>query len=521
MRSIKSRFLILVISGMLVLASVISIVSVLYIRNIINNDADVITESVAKAEMLKLNQKLRDTEYSVQSMKNYVESTIGDAYKIQVDTYRNSYSSTAQETFDAIANGENGLLSYFFVYSADIAKTMDGFFLGRQTTISEFEILPFEGLGDWETTEWINTAKKSGAPVWLAPYEEPTLHKMVISYIVPVFKGHQLIGLVGADLDFSVLTDMVENISVYDNGFAYLTNADDEIAFAPIDSHTLNSARSNHGFAEEHLALDNGMNLIIHADYSDIQSDSYRVISIIILIVVLLTIGFILITYTFTGRIVKPLKELTTAAEHLAEGNTTVHLDNIKMVGEVEVLANAFKRNAEKLHEYTDYIKALAYKDSLTGIKNRTAYNEMVNDLDVKIKIGNIEPFALLVADINGLKVTNDKYGHEAGNRLIKRASKIICDTFKHSPVYRLGGDEFAVILKGEDFENMSTLLEEMDNKCKDSFIIVDSENVPVIIARAAEIFDHAIDLSVEDLFARTDIKMYEDKKQRKIGAAN
>ena len=94
---------------MLVLASIISIVSVLYIRNIINTDADIITESVAKAEMLKLNQKLRDTEYSVQSMKNYVESTIGDAYKIQVDTYRNSYSLTAQETFDAIANGENGL----------------------------------------------------------------------------------------------------------------------------------------------------------------------------------------------------------------------------------------------------------------------------------------------------------------------------------------------------------------------------------------------------------------------------
>ena len=179
-------------------------------------------------------------------------------------------------------------------------------------------------------------------------------------------------------------------------------------------------------------------------------------------------------------------------------------------------MARAFKKNAEKLHEYMDYINALAYKDSLTGVKNRTAYDEMSAELDVKIKIGYVDAFALLVADINGLKLTNDKYGHEVGNKLIKRASKIICDVFKHSPVYRVGGDEFAVLLKGEDFENLEALLNEMDSKSKEAFIIVDSDRVPVTIARAAETFDLDLDSSVEDLFSRADRKMYEDKNKKK-----
>jgi diguanylate cyclase (GGDEF)-like protein len=82
-------------------------------------------------------------------------------------------------------------------------------------------------------------------------------------------------------------------------------------------------------------------------------------------------------------------------------------------------------------------------------VKNRTAYNEIVTELDLAIELGDCEPFAIVVADINGLKKTNDRYGHEIGNRLIVKAAKIICDVFKHSPVYRIGGDEFMVLMRG------------------------------------------------------------------------
>ena len=67
------------------------------------------------------------------------------------------------------------------------------------------------------------------------------------------------------------------------------------------------------------------------------------------------------------------------------------------------------------------------------------------------------------VCDVNSLKAVNDTLGHKAGDEIIRRACSLICNTFKHSPVYRIGGDEFAVILSGRDYERRQELLSEME----------------------------------------------------------
>ena len=163
-----------------------------------------------------------------------------------------------------------------------------------------------------------------------------------------------------------------------------------------------------------------------------------------------------------------------------------------------------------------NYINAIAYKDALTGVKNRTAYNDTVTELDVSIEIGNCEAFAIVVADINGLKKTNDRYGHEIGNRHIIKAAKIICDVFKHSPVYRIGGDEFVVLLRGADFEARHDLLRLMDEQYATASIMAGEETIPVTVARAMEDYDPGLDFSFDDVFNRADKKMYEHKEAQR-----
>ena len=68
--------------------------------------------------------------------------------------------------------------------------------------------------------------------------------------------------------------------------------------------------------------------------------------------------------------------------------------------------------------------------------------------------------FGLLVCDVNDLKYYNDIYGHDYGDEYIRKASQIICNIYKMSPVFRTGGDEFVVILEGEDYINRDKLLE-------------------------------------------------------------
>jgi diguanylate cyclase (GGDEF)-like protein len=148
----------------------------------------------------------------------------------------------------------------------------------------------------------------------------------------------------------------------------------------------------------------------------------------------------------------------------------------------------------------------------------------VVTEIDLLMELGDCEPFAVIVADINGLKKTNDRYGHEIGNRLIIKASKIICDVFKHSPIYRIGGDEFVVLLRGRDYENREALLATMDEQYSTATIMAGEETIPVTVARALEECDLNLDLAFDDVFNRADKKMYEHKhstRQKEVRIEN
>jgi diguanylate cyclase (GGDEF)-like protein len=116
--------------------------------------------------------------------------------------------------------------------------------------------------------------------------------------------------------------------------------------------------------------------------------------------------------------------------------------------------------------------------------------------------------FAIAVLDINGLKNINDTRGHRVGDEYIKSCCRIICTTFKHSPVFRIGGDEFAVILTGEDYENRQIL--------SDSFKSIMQSNAQRDLATLAigiAAYDRNMDTSVATVFERADNAMYENKK--------
>lgn len=156
----------------------------------------------------------------------------------------------------------------------------------------------------------------------------------------------------------------------------------------------------------------------------------------------------------------------------------------------------------------------MANRDGLTGVKNKRAYEQAEVQTDEQIKSGEAQPFAVAICDINGLKQVNDSKGHHAGDEYIKSACELICNTFKHSPVYRIGGDEFAVILKGSDFEDREALMGSLGNEQKQH---VKSGQVTVAVGMSEFVLGG--DKSVRDVFERADEAMYENKKLFKMQA--
>ncbi|WP_027728882.1 GGDEF domain-containing protein [Treponema sp. C6A8] len=173
--------------------------------------------------------------------------------------------------------------------------------------------------------------------------------------------------------------------------------------------------------------------------------------------------------------------------------------------------------DSELLKKQASQMTELANKDSLTGVRNKTAYDKEMMKLQFMMETARAEPFGIAMIDLNFLKKTNDTYGHEHGNISIQRLCHLVCNIFEHSPVFRIGGDEFVVILKGQDYQNIINLTNEF-NQVLSEYAANDSlepwEKVSAAIGYA--LFDPNIDTNVDNVFKRADQKMYARKKQMK-----
>ena len=173
----------------------------------------------------------------------------------------------------------------------------------------------------------------------------------------------------------------------------------------------------------------------------------------------------------------------------------------------------------KQVHQEETYVKNLAQArieasvDPLTGVKNRNAYLTAEERLNAQIAENRAPAFAIVVLDVNDLKRINDTAGHEAGDQYIRNACKIICNTFKHSPVFRIGGDEFAVISQGEDYTDLDALMRRMNDHNAEA-----QRTGGIVIACGMAKREN--DPSVASVFERADQDMYANKGNLKTEKA-
>lgn len=112
----------------------------------------------------------------------------------------------------------------------------------------------------------------------------------------------------------------------------------------------------------------------------------------------------------------------------------------------------------------TELYEQLAYNDFLTGLANRRQCELMLDQVEAEGL-----PYAIIAMDINGLKETNDKYGHDEGDALLKDFAAVLTQVFgKLGTIGRMGGDEFVVIIRNADILNISQLFDLMDQRIDD-----------------------------------------------------
>jgi GGDEF domain-containing protein len=193
-----------------------------------------------------------------------------------------------------------------------------------------------------------------------------------------------------------------------------------------------------------------------------------------IVVAILLLIDIRLIRKNITG----PLKRMVKCADEFAYETEKDRFRNIQLMEELDI------HTGDEIQElYTVFLSVLkesifymtnlsrakddiqdkelkigqiskkAYKDDLTGVGNKAAYTSAAEKLNQDIAKGTAG-FAIVMMDINNLKYVNDNFGHEKGDDYIRGCCTMMCEVYKHSPVFRVGGDEFVAVLQNEEYVN-------------------------------------------------------------------
>ncbi len=196
---------------------------------------------------------------------------------------------------------------------------------------------------------------------------------------------------------------------------------------------------------------------------------------------------------------------------HFARLNVTWSKDKTHFILGIENIDKEIEKEQEHV-KALNIANEMARRDELTGIKNKTAYHELEEEIQKEMEEGRSDPFALVICDINDLKLINDTRGHKAGDDYIIYASRLICKIFSHSPVFRIGGDEFVILLTGEDYDNREELLNRIRKQVGQNL----DSGEGVIIACGMSEYNRMADSKVSDVFERADFLMYDNKKELK-----
>ncbi|MBM7556845.1 diguanylate cyclase domain-containing protein [Halanaerobacter jeridensis] len=120
--------------------------------------------------------------------------------------------------------------------------------------------------------------------------------------------------------------------------------------------------------------------------------------------------------------------------------------------------------NINKRKKAEKQLKYKTFHDELTGLYNRAYFKEEITRYDNKRQL----PLSIIIGDINGLKITNDTFGHNKGDKLLKNVAQILENSCRQEDlVARIGGDEFVILLPQTSKEESQEIYTRIKNACQ------------------------------------------------------
>jgi len=539
---------VIAVSAALLVATVIGVVS---IAKFGHESSEQSLRLLCRDGKNNLDDYFDSVEQSAEIVSAMIDDALDDINDLNSasDWASNNHMQKANALFAEAIEHTKGVMTYYYRIDPAISNNTNelGFwYVEGENGLEPHAVTPITE----DTCIWFNIPKSTGKSVWLLPYSTDSIDEYVISYNVPVYKTagttKTFVGVVGIEISYRTLGQQIKDIKAMESGFAYIIeNENGTIIYHPTidllgmsdedrpltppefvkglkgkaDSYGGRHVEYTFQGIKKHSYIltlnDESMSVVVCVPISEINNLWLKVVSLILVAALVIIVASVIVCVLFARHLTHPLKELTIAAEEINKGNYDVKLD-YKGNDEIGILTTTVNGLIENLGGYINDLNALAYADALTEVRNRSAYEVAIRELQRRIDEGEKMEFAIALFDCDDLKDVNDEHGHDKGNVYLRNSCHLICRIFEHSAVYRVGGDEFVVILQGEDYENREKLRKQFITKSAEicSFAKEKYEHIRVSVGIA--VYDPKIDGSAKDVAIHADHLMYENKRERK-----
>lgn len=387
MKSIKISITLSIIICSLISSAIIGVMSISDSRTMSNTDAERELILTCNNTAADINALISRIEQSVNTLSDIAMKELNFSQMPNNDEYVERYTAELMSTFETFAENTDGAITAYIRYNPDFTNPTSGIFLSRQSVDDPFESIEPTDFTMYEKDDlahvgWYYIPVEHGAPLWMDPYLNENINIFMISYVVPLYVDGVSVGIIGMDIDFGQITDIVDDLTVFDTGYAFLTsNTGTVLHHKTIETGTMLSEYNggetssvNEFLADENnqnseileytqdgnvynmafSVLNNGMRLSLTAENEEIIANAniitYKILGFFLFgLIISVILGFII-----SSNIANPINKLTAIIKKTADMDLTSTGADQKLIqrkDETGVMARAVKEMRTALRD--------------------------------------------------------------------------------------------------------------------------------------------------------------------------
>lgn len=465
-----------------------SLISSAFIGSMCISNSRIMSNTDAEKELILT---CENTGTDINALISRVEQSVNTLSKIAMDhldfsqmpdnpEYVENYTAEMMDMFLTFAENTDGAITAYIRYNPDFTDPTSGIFYSRQNINEPFESIAPTDFTMYEKDDlahvgWYYIPVANGAPLWMDPYLNENINIYMISYVVPLYVDGVSVGIIGMDIDFGQITDIADDINVFNNGYAFITSSTGSVLhhksietgtmlsdynggeLAPMNkfledknnqnSEILRYTLDGKDYSMAFIVLDNGMRLSLTAEHNEIVARAneitYKILGFFLFgLIISIVLGFII-----SSNIANPINKLTGIIKKTADMDLHVTEIDPKLINrkdETGIMARAIRDMRTALRDMIDNMSRIKnnldenmeYLDSVMQENNNMAEDNSATTQEIASGIQEVaENSSRIVDNINAIKDNVvgirqlSKQGQEQSEEIRDRAQQLSRNT--------------------------------------------------------------------------------------------